>query len=350
MTKDARSPFGTARAHRGTKLLQAFQSHVYKRNSKRWKRALAELQAATGDNRMQAQVCPNGCSHQLARRDVVTRTRLSGRAEIRVEPHFETKHCAKCGAIFQRKCGRCEAPVLAPVTDRCESCGFPYPWAAERRATAMRSQPRQWRQDEDNSNPSPARLLISPRVGRELLVVEGDITTFEIDAVVSNDDVDGRMWATVASAIKSVAGSDIERESVSHGPFPLGAAWFTHGGKLPVKGVIHVAAMDRHGRTPKGHDGKDSGLEIIRACIRAALDEALKRDIQSVALATIGTGFQDIGIRDWLIGLTPDIVKYLRSQIGGKDANKKLAVLLVLYERDDFDELVQSLEKMVASV
>ena len=169
-------------------------------------------------------------------------------------------------------------------------------------------------------------------------MVDGDITTFKVGAVISNDDVDGRMWALVASSIKSAAGTDIELESVSHGPYPLGSAWFTHGGNLPTDGVIHVAAM--------GRNGQSNGIETIRGCVRSALKVAVERGIESVALATIGTTPsttpQVISLDTWLKKITPEIVEFLDS------ACDKLAVVLVLYEQDNFTQLVELLRREVA--
>lgn len=173
-------------------------------------------------------------------------------------------------------------------------------------------------------------------------MVEGDITAFDIDAIISNDDINGRMWATVASSIKSVAGSDIERDSVSRGPYRLCSAWPTHAGNLPAKTVIHVAAMDR-----KGMNG---GLDTIKACIRPAFDLAIDRGMESIALATIGTGFQRIPIREWLKVISPVIVDYLRSEEDQDRAHKRLAVLLVLYEPNDFRGLLQVLKQAVGHV
>ncbi|HUE12588.1 MAG TPA: macro domain-containing protein [Planctomycetaceae bacterium] len=164
--------------------------------------------------------------------------------------------------------------------------------------------------------------------------MEGDITTFAIDAVISNDDVEGRMWAAVASSIKSAAGADIERDSVSRGPYSLGSAWFTYGGNLPTKGVIHVAAMDRN--------GKSGGLDTIRTCVRSALEEAVKRQMESVALAPIGTYPQTVALDTWLKEIAPEVLKFFRDT-----ASVKLAVLLVLYEPDNFNELVQLLRESV---
>jgi O-acetyl-ADP-ribose deacetylase (regulator of RNase III)/RNase P subunit RPR2 len=309
-------------------------------NEHRWDKAQDELQTATGENRMRVQVCPRGCSRQLARRDIVTRTRLSGKADIRIKYSFETLSCGKCGTPYLRQCGRCASPIFAPVVDRCESCGLPHPWAVERRAAATRSQPRQWKGKETHS---PAVLLAAfghgKSLDKELFVVDGDITTFAVDALISNDDTDGRMWALVASSIKSAAGADIELESVSHGPYPLGSAWFTHGGNLPTNGVIHVGAM--------GRNGQSNGFETIGQCVRSALKVAVDKGMESVALATIGTTPpttpQVITLDDWLKKTTPDIVNILDATCG------RLAVLLVLYEQDNFNELVELLRLEVAS-
>jgi O-acetyl-ADP-ribose deacetylase (regulator of RNase III) len=327
-------PLGSSRdisGKKGLNLLGAFRRRKSERDAKNWDEALDKLRAATGENRMRIQVCPRGCSHQLARRDIVTRTRLGGRAEIEVKYEFETTNCGKCGTPFQRLCGRCGSHIFAPVVDRCESCGLPHPWAVERRTAATRSQPRKWKGKETHA---PAVLLTRTGWDAELLVVEGDITTFAIDAMISNDDVDGRMWALVASSIKAAAGPDIELESVSHGPYPLGSAWFTHGGNLPTRsGIIHVASMDRN--------GKSNGIETVRTCVLSALNEAVKQRIESVALAAIGTTSQVLPLEAWLEEITPEIVNFLYA------TREKLAVLLVLYEPDNFAESVQLLKARV---
>ena len=74
-----------------------------KEEDEHWQKALYELRDATGENRMRVQVCPRGCGNQLARRDVVTRTRLSGKAEIWVDYKFEKTNCGTCGTPLVRK-------------------------------------------------------------------------------------------------------------------------------------------------------------------------------------------------------------------------------------------------------
>ena len=50
-------------------------------------------------------------------------------------------------------------------------------------------------------------ISISNVPGRgELLVIEGDVTNIATEGIVSNDDVDGRMYTVIALSIKTAAG------------------------------------------------------------------------------------------------------------------------------------------------
>ncbi len=115
----------------------------------------------------------------------------------------------------------------------------------------------------------------------EIVVVEGDITALEVDAIANaaND----RLWmgAGVAGAIKRRGGAGIEREAVSKGPIPKGEAVATGAGRLKAKHVIHGAVM--------GQDlGTDAGL--IRRTTVSCLRVAEEIGASSIALPAFGTG------------------------------------------------------------
>ena len=118
-------------------------------------------------------------------------------AKTRVAYSFETSNCPKCGSRLIESCSRCEKPVLAPVRDRCEFCGLPQPWSPERLSSKERMRPRRWGPDARD----PAREIYASDRGR-LLVLEGDITNLAIDAIVSNDDVDGHLFGDATQAFK----------------------------------------------------------------------------------------------------------------------------------------------------
>jgi O-acetyl-ADP-ribose deacetylase (regulator of RNase III) len=78
-------------------------------------------------------------------------------------------------------------------------------------------------------------------------VEEGDISTFHGDAVVNAANNHLRMGAGVAGALARVGGPSIQAECDEyvrhHGPLPVGGAAITGAGDLPVRWVIHAAAM-----------------------------------------------------------------------------------------------------------
>jgi hypothetical protein len=316
----------------------------------RWQRADAWWNDTVSRFKTPAKKCPRGCSYEVARRELVTRSTWLGRAEVRVVFSFETSNCHECGSRLLGHCQRCGAAVVAPIRDRCESCGLPQPWSPERLSSARRMRPRRWK---SNAN-EPAELLFSAPGDRgRLLVIEGDITNLSIDAIVSNDDVDGRMYTVIASAVRERAGQDVEDQSMAQGPFKPGHAWFTDAGSMSwIDGIVHVAAMDRRG---------DTNIETIRACMRAALEETVRQRLQSVGIAAFGTGLSDPGTKgvsldDWIDAIAEVTVQFVKALPEppelpvepGPDVqpeDRGLSVVVVLYEPRNFGDLRDRLKE-----
>lgn len=287
-----------------------------------------------------AKVCPRGCTHEIARREIVTRTSLGGQAHVRVCFRFETETCTKCGSKLIDECGRCEAKLMAPIRDRCRKCGLPLPWSPERSWAEVRARPRHWR-GENVRDPAVSVAMIPGR--GELFAIEGDITNIATEGIVSNDDVDGRMYTVIALSIKRGAGSDVERQSVAEGPFALGEAWYTDAGAMrdPVKGIVHVASIDRRG---------DTSLDTIRACLHSALDQAREEKLGSLAIAAFGTGPHGAGpqlidLEKWLDAAGEAIVTHFNGWEPFSESCPPLAVLLVLYEPADFKQATETLRQ-----
>ena len=293
------------------------------------------------------QVCPRGCGfHEQARRDLIVRSGIWGRANVTPSVTFETSHCPRDGAKLIRRCARCERPVFAPVVDHCEFCGVPQPWAAERRAGAERASLRRWRQsaeekekDVDRVNDPALQLYSSsPSVTRgrrgNVWVLDGEIARLDVDAVISNDDVDGQMWSQSAQAIKSAAGEGVERLAQEGKPFRLGHAWTTDAGDLTqMQKIIHVASMSRYGK---------SNIETARACLAAAFELAAKEGLQSVGLTAFGTGPAAIDMEEWFKVFAETTVEFLHR--GAKEEKpNELSIVLVLFERRVFAEEVEKL-------
>ena len=117
-----------------------------------------------------------------------------------------------------------------------------------------------------------------------LRVVQGDISTFQGDAVVNAANNHLRMGSGVAGALLAAGGGTIQEECDAHvrreGPLEVGGAAITGGGTLGVKYVIHAAAMGDHPPTP----------ESIRSAVRSALQLAVEHQVESLAFPILGTG------------------------------------------------------------
>lgn len=122
--------------------------------------------------------------------------------------------------------------------------------------------------------------------GPSIEVVAGDLLDQDVDAIVNawNRNVIPRwlLWPQgVSGAIKRRAGSGPFREVARHGPIPLGGAVLTSAGKLPFKGIIHVAGINLLWRASE---------HSIRASVRNAVRLAQESGFQTLAFPVLGTG------------------------------------------------------------
>jgi O-acetyl-ADP-ribose deacetylase len=115
----------------------------------------------------------------------------------------------------------------------------------------------------------------------ELEVVEGDITTLELDAIANAANNQLWMGAGVAGAIKRAGGDEIEREAVQQGPIEIGDAVATGAGRLRARWVVHGAVM--------GQDLRTNG-ELVRRTTESCLRVADELGAESLALPAFGTG------------------------------------------------------------
>jgi O-acetyl-ADP-ribose deacetylase (regulator of RNase III) len=115
----------------------------------------------------------------------------------------------------------------------------------------------------------------------EVAVVQGDITSLDVDAIgnAANDHL--WMGAGVAGAIKRAGGEEIEREAVAKGPIAVGDAVATGAGALPARWVIHGAVMSQDLRTD---------AQKVRRTTASCLRVAEELGARSLALPAFGTG------------------------------------------------------------
>jgi len=117
-------------------------------------------------------------------------------------------------------------------------------------------------------------------------VTTGDLLDQDVDVIVNAWNRNIIPWwlllpQGVSGAIKKRAGYQPFREVAKFGPIPLGGAVLTSAGRLPFKGIIHVAGISMWWR---------SSEYSIRESCRNAMRIAREHSFASIAFPLIGAG------------------------------------------------------------
>ena len=121
------------------------------------------------------------------------------------------------------------------------------------------------------------------KIGQSSIAIErGDITDWEVDAIVNAANSTLAMGTGVAGAIKRKGGVIIEEEAMRQGPVEVGEAVLTTGGNLD--------GDPRHPRRRSWARTSKTDAERIAKTTRAVLALAAKHRITSLALPALGTG------------------------------------------------------------
>jgi len=120
----------------------------------------------------------------------------------------------------------------------------------------------------------------------EMELVEGDLLDQDADVIVNTWNRNVIPWwlllpQGVSGAIKRRGGTGPFKELRKQGPIPLGGAALTSAGRLPFKGIIHVAGINMLWRASE---------RSIRDSVRNAVTLAAEKGFQSVAFPLIGAG------------------------------------------------------------
>jgi O-acetyl-ADP-ribose deacetylase (regulator of RNase III) len=116
--------------------------------------------------------------------------------------------------------------------------------------------------------------------------ISGDLLDQDVEVIVNAWNRNIIPWwlllpQGVSGAIKKRAGTQPFREVAKHGVIPLGGAVLTGAGRLPFKGIIHVAGISMWWRA--------SEFSIRESC-RNAIRLAKENGFGSIAFPLIGAG------------------------------------------------------------
>jgi O-acetyl-ADP-ribose deacetylase len=143
------------------------------------------------------------------------------------------------------------------------------------------------------------------KMAEGIVILRGDLTEMDTDAIVNAANNDLQLGGGVAGAIRRKGGDAIQRECNEIGSIPVGGAAITGGGNLKARYVIHAASMQLGGAT----SAKD-----LRTSTAIALKIAAEKKLKTIALPAVGTGIAGFPMRECAEIMIDEAAKHLGSE------------------------------------
>lgn len=118
---------------------------------------------------------------------------------------------------------------------------------------------------------------------RRIQIVEGDITTLDVDAIVNAANTTLLGGAGVDGAIHRAAGPELLAECVALGGCPTGSAKITRGYRLKARHVIHAVG-------PVWQGGGRDEAALLASAYRTSLELARDNGLKTIAFPAISCG------------------------------------------------------------
>ena len=154
---------------------------------------------------------------------------------------------------------------------------------------------------------------------------QGDITKFEVDAIVNAANPSLLGGGGVDGAIHRAAGPKLLSECERLGGANPGQAKITHGYELPAKWVIHTPG-------PIWRGGEYNEEEILKRCYENSLCIARSYELKTIAFPSISTGVYGYPIEKASAVALKTIDWFLK-----ECAYYEMDIICVLHSKKDFD-------------
>lgn len=151
-----------------------------------------------------------------------------------------------------------------------------------------------------------------------LEAVQGDITKFDVDAIVNAANTALRRGSGVCGAIFAAAGPELDDACASLGRCETGDAVATPGFNLPARWIIHTVG-------PVWKGGMSDEATQLASCYRRSLEVANELGAASVAFPAISTG---------VFGYPPDEAATLAVNTVRSSSTPIDRVLLVAFDEE----------------
>jgi O-acetyl-ADP-ribose deacetylase (regulator of RNase III) len=168
----------------------------------------------------------------------------------------------------------------------------------------------------------------------KIVLLQGDLTEMDVDAIVNAANNDLQLGGGVAGAIRKKGGEAIQRECDAIGSIPIGGAAITTGGKLRARFVIHAASMQLGGVTT---------VRALRSSTAHALQIASERGLRSIAFPAVGTGIAGFPIPECAQVMLREMVEHL------KKPTSLEKIYFVLFDAQALSEFEKVRAEMIAA-
>ena len=158
---------------------------------------------------------------------------------------------------------------------------------------------------------------------KRIAVVQGDITTLPVDAVVNAANTTLLGGGGVDGAIHRAAGPALLEECRTLGGCPVGKAKITKGYNLPARHVIHTVG-------PVWQGGRAGEPRLLASCYLNSLKLAAEHGVKTLAFPSISTGVYGYPIEEASAIAVQTIAEFLKSN----DSIQKV-VLVAFSEKDE---------------
>ncbi|MGB6481855.1 MAG: macro domain-containing protein [Candidatus Acidiferrales bacterium] len=142
-----------------------------------------------------------------------------------------------------------------------------------------------------------------PEIPAKIVLLHGDLTEMDVDAIVNAANNDLQLGGGVAGAIRRKGGAEIQHECDAIGSIPVGGAAITSGGSLKARHVIHAASMQLGGATT---------ANALHASTAHSLRIAAQNGLKTIAFPAVGTGIAGFPMHDCAEIMLAEAVKHLQ--------------------------------------
>lgn len=166
----------------------------------------------------------------------------------------------------------------------------------------------------------------------KIILVQGDLTEMDVDAIVNAANNDLQLGGGVAGAIRRKGGDSIQQGCDAIGSVPIGGAAITTAGNLRARFVIHAASMQLGGETT---------ARALRSSTAHALRIAAEKNLHTIAFPAVGTGIAGFPLAECAPIMLHEVAQHLKA---GTSLEKIYFVLFDARALETFEKVFREMD------